>query len=251
MTGEIGDIGETGDIGDPRPPFDRELEILRTGELAVVTQLIESSNLGFVVDSSHGEEYGWAVYKPLLGERPLFDFPAGLHAREEAAFLLSEYLGWHLVPPTVTREDAPYGVGSLQWFIDHEGDHYFPLLETREDLHDQFRRMAVFDLLANNTDRKSGHVLLGAGDRVWGIDHGLCFHTDPKLRTVIWDFAGEPIDRELVRAVAPLIDEVPDDLARLLLPGEVDALQSRASRIVRLPFFPHPRSHYQFPWPLV
>ncbi|WJY91777.1 Phosphatidylinositol 3- and 4-kinase [Corynebacterium faecale] len=233
------------------PPFEKELEILRQGDLTVVTQLVESSNVGFVVDSSLGEEYGWAVYKPLLGEKPLYDFPPGLHTREEAAFLLSEFLGWHLVPPTVTREDAPFGVGSLQWFIHNDGDHYFPLLETREDLHDQFLRMAVFDLLTNNTDRKSGHVLLGERDRIWGIDHGLCFSVEPKLRTVIWDFAGEPIPQELVRAVVPLIHEVPDSIASLLFPEEVEALQARASRVVRMPFLPHPRSHYQFPWPLV
>lgn len=232
-------------------PFERELNILAHGELAVVTQLVESSNIGFVLDASCGEDYGWAVYKPMLGEKPLHDFPPGLHAREEAAFLLSEHLGWHLVPPTVTREDAPYGVGSLQWFIDNEGDHYFPLLETRTDLHEQFRRMAVFDLLSNNTDRKSGHVLLGEGNRIWGIDHGLCFNAEPKLRTVIWDFAGEPIAAELIEAVEPLVGEIPDAIARLLLPDEVEALQRRASRIVRLPFLPHPRSHYQFPWPLV
>lgn len=233
------------------PPFEKELEILRQGDLAVVTQLVESSNVGFVVDSSLGDEYGWAVYKPLLGEKPLYDFPPGLHTREEAAFLLSEFLGWHLVPPTVTREDAPFGVGSMQWFIHNEGDHYFPLLETREDLHDQFLRMAVFDLLTNNTDRKSGHVLLGERDRIWGIDHGLCFSAEPKLRTVIWDFAGGAIPRELVQAVVPLIHEVPDGIASLLMPEEVEALQTRASRIVQMPFLPHPRSHYQFPWPLV
>lgn len=237
--------------GIPGPPFERELNILSHGELAVVTQLVESSNIGFVVDSSCGEDYGWAVYKPMLGEKPLYDFPPGLHAREEAAFLLSEFLGWHLVPPTITREEAPFGVGSLQWFIENEGDHYFPLLETREDLHDQFRRMAVFDLLANNTDRKSGHVLLGEGNRIWGIDHGLCFNAEPKLRTVIWDFAGEAIASDLVEAVEPLMDEVPENIATLLLPDEVEALQRRASRIVRLPFLPAPRSHYQFPWPLV
>ncbi len=236
---------------NPEAPFEKELEILRQGELAVVTQLVESSNVGFVVDSTHGDDYGWAVYKPMVGERPLYDFPPGLHLREEAAFLLSEFLGWHLVPPTVIREDAPFGVGSLQWFIDHDGDHYFPLLETREDLHDQFRRMAVFDLLTNNTDRKSGHVLLGRDDRVWGIDHGLCFSAEAKLRSVIWDFAGEPIARDLVEAVVPLIHGIPDDIARLLSPEEAAALADRASRIVRMPFLPHPRSHYQFPWPLV
>ena len=233
------------------PPFGRELRLLADGELGVVTQLHESSNLALVLDAGLGGDYGWAVYKPEVGEQPLWDFPPGLHARERAAFLLSEHLGWHIVPPTIVRDDAPFGTGSLQWYIDHDGTHYLQVLAARVDLHDQFRRMAVFDLLVNNTDRKSGHVLIDEHDHVWGIDHGLCFNINPKLRTVIWDFAGEDIDGELVAAVEPLIDAVPHEIATLLHPGEVEALQRRAARIVRLPFLPHPRSHYQYPWPLV
>lgn len=233
------------------PPFTRELALLDNGELGLVSQLVESSNIGFVLDATRGDDYGWAVYKPEIGEQPLHDFAPGLHVRERAAFLLSEYLGWHIVPPTVMRDEAPFGTGSLQWFIENNGEHYFPLLETRPDLHDQLRRMAVFDLLANNTDRKSGHVLLDATGHIWGIDHGLCFHEDPKLRTVIWDFAGEEIPGELQAAVEPLLDEVPENIAELLTPVEVAALQRRASRIVRLPFLPHPRSHYHYPWPLI
>lgn len=235
----------------PTPPFDEELRLLTDGELDVLAQLHESSNLALVLEMSLGEDYGWAVYKPEVGEQPLWDFPPGLHARERAAFLLSEHLGWHLVPPTTVRDDAPFGTGSLQWYIDHDGTHYLQVLAARVDLHDQFRRMAVFDLLVNNTDRKSGHVLIDEHDHVWGIDHGLCFNINPKLRTVIWDFAGEDIDGELVAAVEPLIDAVPHEIATLLHPGEVEALQRRAARIVRLPFLPHPRSHYQYPWPLV
>ncbi|AGF72033.1 SCO1664 family protein [Corynebacterium halotolerans] len=235
----------------PTPPFSRELDLLANGELGIVAQLVESSNIGFVLDATCGEEYGWAVYKPETGERPLHDFPPGLHAREEAAFLLSGYLGWRIVPPTVTRYDGPFGVGSLQWYVENDGMHYFPLLETRPDLHEQFRRMAVFDILTNNTDRKSGHVLLDADDHVWGIDHGLCFSAGPKLRTVIWDFAGEEIDGSLLAAVEPLMREVPDDVAALLDAEEVEALRRRASRLVRLPYFPHPRSHYHYPWPLI
>lgn len=235
----------------PTPPFARELELLEAGELNLVAQLAESSNLTFVLEAVRGGEYGWAVYKPERGERPLHDFAPGLHARERAAFLLSEHLGWHIVPPTVVREDGPFGVGSLQWYIDNDGSHYLQLLESRPDLHEQFRRMAVFDLLSNNTDRKSGHVLLDADGGVWGIDHGLCFSAEPKLRTVIWDFAGEEIDAGLLSAVEPLIDGIPGDIAALLNPAEVAALQSRAARIVRLPHLPHPRSHYHYPWPLV
>ncbi|MDO5668615.1 MAG: SCO1664 family protein [Corynebacterium sp.] len=235
----------------PVPPFTRELELLREGDTGVVAQLVESSNIGFVLDLASGDDYGWGVYKPVVGEVPLMDFPPGLHVRERAAFLLSEYLGWHIVPPTVIREDVRFGVGSLQWFIDHDGSHYFDLLETRVDLHGQLQRLAVFDLLTNNTDRKAGHVLLDSEEQVWGIDHGLCFHPQPKLRTVIWDFAGEEIPADLCAAVEPLIHKIPDDVAALLHPAEVEALQRRASRIVRLPTLPHPRTHRQYPWPLV
>ncbi|NLF29282.1 MAG: SCO1664 family protein, partial [Planctomycetes bacterium] len=173
------------------------------------------------------------------------------HHRERAAYLLSEWLGWGIVPPTVIREDAQFGVGSIQWFIDHDGWHYFPMLEQRPDLHPQLKRMAVFDLLANNTDRKSGHVLLDAEGHVWGIDQGLCFSAEPKLRTAIWDFAREAIEEELVAAVAPLVDSVPAEIAELLSEEEVWALRNRANRIVRLPFLPQPHSQFQYPWPLV
>lgn len=229
----------------------RRERLLSEGELGIVAQLVESSNVGFVLEAELDGEYHWGVYKPLLGEQPLHDFPPGLHNRERAAYLLSEFLGWHIVPPTVIRADAPFGVGSIQWFIENDGWHYFPMLDHRPDLHEQLRRMAVFDLLANNTDRKSGHVFLDAEDHVWGIDQGLCFSEEPKLRTVIWDFAHEPIEDELVAAVEPLVDQVPAEIAELLDDEEVDALQRRANRIVRLPFLPQPRSQYQFPWPLV
>ena len=244
-----------------RPPFTRELDLLTGGELGLVGQVAGSSNMTFVFEIDAGDEarddgdYEWAVFKPEAGEQYLHDFPPGLWRRERAAFLLSEHLGWHLVPPTVVRDIEGLGIGSLQLYIGNDGSHYFPLYETREDLHDQFRRMAVFDVLTNNTDRKSGHVLLGEGpsgpEHVWGIDQGLCFHQDPKLRTVIWDFAGEFIDSALIEAVSPLIHDVPADIAELLEPAEVEALQERALRLAGLPMFPAPRHQYQFPWPLV
>lgn len=232
------------------PPFERELELMQFGEMGIVQQLVESSNIGFVVDFELDDAYGWAVYKPEAGEQPLWDFPPGLYKRERAAFVLSEYLGWHVVPPTVIRHDAPAGVGSFQWFIHNDGEHYFPLVDSREDLHEQFIRMAVFDLLCNNTDRKSGHVLLD-GNHIWGIDHGLCFSVPPKLRTVIWEFGGYSIPDDLVEAVEPLMEHVPEELEELLHPIEIEALQRRASRISRLPYLPQPKSHRQFPWPLI
>lgn len=226
-------------------------DLLQYGEVGFVGQLAESSNLTVLVDLTRGEEYCWGIFKPEAGERYLHDFPSGLWRRERAAYLLSEWLGWSVVPPTVVREIEPLGVGSLQLYVDNDGSHYFPLYETRADLHPQLLRLAVFDLLLNNTDRKSGHVLLGSGDRVFGIDQGLCFHHVPKLRTVIWDFAHETIPPELVAAVEPLVDAVPEEVAELLSAAEVAALKSRASRIVRLPWLPEPQSKFPYPWPLV
>lgn len=231
------------------------LDLLQRGEVGFVGQLAESSNLTVLVDITRGEDYCWGIFKPELGERYLHDFEPGLWKRERAAYLLSKWLGWSVVPPTVVREIEPLGVGSLQYYVDNDGSHYFPLYETRPDLHPQFLRLAVFDLLVNNTDRKSGHVLLersaSRGDHVWGIDQGLCFHQDPKLRTVIWDFEHEPIPEELVAAVEPLVDEVPAGVAELLSMEEVAALKSRVSRIVRLPWLPEPQSEFPYPWPLV
>ena len=180
-------------MSTPEPPFTRELGLLASAELGVLGRVTESTNLTLVVEFGQGDDYAWGIYKPEAGERPLHDFDPGLHARELAAFELSEWLGWHLVPPTVVRHDAPVGVGSVQWFVENDGEHYFTLLEQRPETHDQLRRMALFDVITNNTDRKGGHVLCDADGHLWGIDHGLCFGTHARLRTVIWDFAGEAI----------------------------------------------------------
>jgi len=192
-----------------------------------------------------------AIYKPVRGERPLWDFEPGLHRREVAAYRLSEALGFGCVPPTVVREDAPLGVGSLQWFVsaDHR-EHYFTMLEQRPDLHDQLHTIAVFDLLANNTDRKSGHCLL-AGDRVWAIDNGLCFAADFKLRTVIWEFAGEPLRPAQLAAVCAIAAEVPAEIAELLDDDEGAALATRAARLAEAGVLPADPSGHRYPWPLV
>lgn len=234
-----------------RPPFERELELLANAELRILGLVPGSSNVTFVAEATLAGESTWAIYKPEAGEKPLWDFERGLHARERAAFLLSEALGWHLVPPTVVRDDAPAGTGSLQWFVEHEGEHYFTLFEGDLDAHDQLRRVALFDALANNTDRKSGHVLQDADGVVWGIDHGLCFSDEPKLRTVIWEFQGEEIDRELLDDVERIADEVPPEVAELLSPDEVAALRERAAFLTRVPYLPRRRSDYDYPWPLV
>ncbi len=229
-----------------------ELTLLATGDIELVGRVVDSSNATFVVEVSLGDEAVMAVYKPEAGERPLWDFEPGLYKRERAAYVLSDHLGWGLVPLTVVREDAPAGVGSLQLFVDGDHrEHYFTLYEDRPDLHDAMRRLAVFDCVANNTDRKSGHVLLGPDDRVYGIDHGLCFAADFKLRTVIWDFGGEDIPAADLDAIEPLADFVPDALADLLTRDEVDALQSRVRRLLTTRVLPVDRTGRRIPWPMV
>lgn len=228
------------------------LDLLSGGSVEVVARIIPSSNHALLAEVSSDSGTVAAVYKPEAGERPLWDFEPGLYRREVAAYLLSEWLGWGLVPPTVVRDDAPAGVGSLQLFVDADPEeHYFTLYERAPETLAALRSMAVFDLLANNADRKSGHVLRGPDGRVQGIDHGLCFAADDKLRTVIWDFAGEPIGAELLDDLAPLAVEVPPPLASLLDPEELSALQARARRLLDTGRFPFDRNGRRVPWPLV
>lgn len=193
-----------------------------------------------------------AVYKPHRGERPLWDFPDGLYQREIAAYLVSEALGWQLVPETVLRHDAPLGVGSLQRFVEADFErHYFTLLED-ERHHPALLRMAVFDLIANNADRKGGHCLVDADDHVWGIDNGLCFNLGPRLRTVIWDFGGHPVPDDLRADAARLADDLPVGLDDLLSGPELEALRHRALAVSRLDVLPDPDPESRpYPWPLV
>lgn len=211
-----------------------------------------SSNSALLVEVCHEDRSVWAVYKPREGERPLIDFAPGLHRREHAAYLLSEALGWGLVPPTVVREDGPFGVGSLQLFVQHDPlAHYFTLYDAVPESHDALRRIALFDVVANNADRKGGHVLHGVDGRVWGIDHGLCFAAGYKLRTVVWDFGGDPVPEDLLDAVAPLADAVPEQLAGLLTSSEVLALQQRVRRLLERPVLPVDATGRRVPWPLL
>ena len=209
-----------------------------------------SSNGTFLVELCLDGASGLAVYKPLRGERPLWDYPSGLFRREAAAYVVSEALGWGLVPETITR-DGPLGPGSLQRFVDADfSEHYFTLLE-RPEHHDALKAVCAFDLLINNGDRKSGHCLLAGDGRIWAIDHGLCLHVDRKLRTVIWDFAGQPIPDERIQAVARLAVAPPAGLTGLIDEDEVEALAARAASLVRRPVFPEVRSGRAYPWPLV
>lgn len=209
-----------------------------------------SSNATFLATMRIGETEQRAIYKPVRGERPLWDFEPGLHKRERAAYLLSEHLHVGVVPPTVIR-DGPLGEGSYQWFVDADHrEHYFTIFEQFDHLHDQCRHIAVLDILANNTDRKSGHCLL-AHDRVWAIDNGLCFSSPYKLRTVIWEFGGEDIGDELLDRVAPMAERVPPDIASLLSDDEILAMQHRATKLVTERVLPDDDHGHRYPWPLV
>jgi uncharacterized repeat protein (TIGR03843 family) len=228
------------------------LEILRTADVEIEGRMPWSSNATYLVNLVIGGACaGQAIYKPVRGERPLWDFEPGLHRRELAAYLLSEAMGLHIVPPTLIRE-GPSGEGSMQWFVeaDHQ-QHYFTIYETRPDLHDALRPFALFDVIANNTDRKSGHVLIDHDGRLWGIDHGLCFSADFKLRTVLWEFGGEPIPETLLAATAKVATAVPLEVAVLLSEIEVEAMRERAQWLVDHPHFPVDGSGRRYPWPLV
>lgn len=230
----------------------RNLTVLAEGAVEVRGRMPWSSNATFLVDVCHEGTTMAAIYKPRRGERPLWDYPDGLHVREVAAYQLSEALGWGVVPETVARAEAPLGPGSLQRFVAADfAQHYFTLLE-RPHLHDALRTICAFDLVANNADRKGGHCLLDADGRVWGIDNGLCFHVDPGLRTVIWDFAGEPVPEPLLGDLARFAASDDAGLAGLLHPEEVAATRRRAIAVVRHRRFPDPgASRRAYPWPLV
>lgn len=198
-----------------------------------------------------------AVYKPERGEAPLWDFPDGkLYRRELAAYRLARALHWNFVPPTVVR-DGPEGIGAVQLFVPHDPHaHYFEQRE-RPELVPQLQRIALFDAVANNADRKAGHCLLDPTGKVWAIDHGLCFHHQYKLRTVIWDWADEPIPpvmlRELRRFASELQAESPrlHPFLELLRPIELRALWERLERLLDRGRFPLPGPHRSYPWPLV
>jgi uncharacterized repeat protein (TIGR03843 family) len=209
-----------------------------------------SSNATFFVELTLGDVRGHAVYKPGRGERPLWDFPRALYRREVAAYLLSEALGWHLVPLTIERE-GPFGEGSLQRFVDADFEqHYFTLREDPAH-HDRLRRICLFDLIANNADRKSGHCLLAEGT-IHAIDNGLTFHTEPKLRTVIWEFGGEPIAADLLGDIQRILSgELPEALAAILSRDERTALMARGREVLESGMFPVDASGMRYPWPLV
>lgn len=230
---------------------DSVIDILAHGDIEVVGRMPHSSNATLLVTVGSGDTRLRAIYKPLKGERPLWDFEPGLYKREIAAYELSESMGFGIVPVTIERH-GPYGEGSLQLFVDCDPrEHYFSLLEERPDLHDILRKFAVFDFVANNTDRKSGHILLAVDGSVWGIDHGVCFSDEFKLRTVVWEFGGEPIPAELIEAIEVVSSDVPCTVAQWLTVAECNAMVERARWLAEHAVFPVDQSGRRYPWPLV
>lgn len=229
-------------------------DLLREGDVDVLGRMPWSSNATFLVHVSgpHGEMF--AVYKPQRGERPLWDFARGtLCHREVAAYEVSAALGWGIVPDTVLR-DGPAGIGMVQRFVEHDPEeHYFTLLEQYGD---DFRRMAAFDVVINNADRKAGHCLRMPDGRIVGIDHGVAFHAQFKLRTAIWEFAGESIPPKVCADLHALLGELKGDLGGRLDPlldrFEIDALRARVEHLLATGELPAPEPGYHsFPWPLV
>lgn len=233
------------------------LTALQEGELVLRGEFLWGSNYTFMVEVEHGTISLLGVYKPTRGERPLWDFPrASLAHREVAAYLVSEALGWRLVPPTVYRKHAPLGPGSLQLYVEHDPEyHYFRFTENDRQ---RLRSVALFDLLINNADRKGSHILIEPTGKLWLIDHGICFHREDKLRTVIWDFAGESIPEELLTALEEFQQKLkpPSELFNALQehldPEEITALAVRANRLLKTKQFPKPHPNRRvYPYPPV
>jgi uncharacterized repeat protein (TIGR03843 family) len=233
------------------PPRER---LLDEGDLRVIGLLPRASNDTFLAEVTDGTRTIPVVYKPRNGELPLWDFPYGtLCRREVAAFALAQALGWPNVPPTVLR-DGPQGEGSVQLFVEADpAEQYFTL---RDRFPDEFRRVAAYDVVAGNGDRKAGHCLLTSNGTVWVVDHGLCFAARPWLRTVIWDFAGEILPEEVVADVGRVAGELRsgplrDRFEELLAVEEVEATVERAEELIRGGTFPHPGPGRSHPWPAV
>lgn len=236
--------------------FEQTLHVLERGDVEVLGRLPYSSNYTFLARVRLENAEVPAVYKPTRGERPLWDFPTGtLAAREVAAFWVSEEAGWHIVPPTVLRDGGPLGTGSLQAFVEHDPDrHYFALMDEHVD---ELRDFAAFDAVVNNADRKAGHVLEDAAKRLWAVDHGVTFHVEPKLRTVIWTYADDPLPdtvRARLERLGASLDGpggVGERIAKLLSNDEADATLARVEGLLVEDRFPAPGTDRPLPWPLI
>jgi uncharacterized repeat protein (TIGR03843 family) len=263
-----------------------DCEVLRRGELTVIGRIRSASNATFLCEAHLGELQAHCVYKPIAGEAPLWDFPDGtLAGRELSAYLVSDALGWNIVPYTIIR-DGPAGRGMLQLWVDQPGDEvgdepesgpdlvdllpaghippgFLPVLQAYDYAGDEvtlvhaddirLRRMAVFDVLINNADRKGGHILSGVDGHVYGVDHGVSLHVEDKLRTVLWGWAGKPVDDETLETVRRLRDQLRgslgDQLCEHITGREVTALHARAVALLDNPVMPTPDRRRPIPWP--
>lgn len=233
-----------------------ERELAGLPDFKLLGLLHGASNYTFLARlGPHGGDGLRAVYKPARGESPLWDFePGSLYRREVAAYELSKALGWPRIPPTVVRRKAPHGIGALQLFVDADSRHFLSESHRRADT---WLRVALFDVIANNADRKSGHCLFDGEDRVWVIDHGLTFHVDPKLRTVIWDFAGRPLSQDLCGDLERTLRELErgalgKTMGELIKPDELKVLKRRLREVLDPEWrFPQPDSAWSIPWPPV
>jgi hypothetical protein len=233
----------------------RLLVALREGELTLDGRLVEATNASFVgVARLPGDDFEVrCVYKPIAGERPLWDFPDGTLAhREVAAYLVSEAAGWDVVPPTAFRADGPLGPGMAQQWI--EVDEAMDLIEALRSGHPGLRRIALFDAVVNNTDRKGGHLLPLPDGRLLGVDHGVCFSVEPKLRTILWGWRGTPLEPDELAALARLGGELDAglgvELRRHLSADEVAELRRRTGSLLAEGRFPQPSPDWPaVPWP--
>ena len=234
------------------PDDDAMADLLRSGDMEVLGLMPWSSNGTYLVQLRSADHHAPAIYKPERGEQPLWDFPGHLWKREVAAYELSEQMGFALVPTTVERRVAPMGQGSVQAFVPAQfSEHYFTLRE-RDELGAQLRRLCAFDLVANSADRKGGHCLIDLAGRIWAIDNGLTFHEEFKVRTVLWDFSGEPVPTEVADAVAGVLDAgLSAPLRAMLTDAETNAVLDRARALLAGGHFPHDPTGRRYPWPLV
>ena len=264
---------------------DGALETLRSGELKILGRIRSASNATFLCEAQRGEDTVHCVYKPVAGEQPLWDFPDGtLAGREYGTFVISAALGWDVVPHTIIR-DGPAGLGMLQFWVEQPDDDdadrpvgtdlvdlcpsdevpagYLSVLSALDYtggevtlVHaddPQLRRMAVFDVIVNNADRKGGHILSGVDGRVYGVDHGLALHVQDKLRTVLWGWAGKPIDDPTLEGIAALETSIGgplgSELREHITAAELAALRRRVRALLDNPVMPNPERSRPLPWP--
>jgi uncharacterized repeat protein (TIGR03843 family) len=246
--------GQPAEASDLRPPRDdaEAHRLLVEGEIDLEGRLLDASNVTLVGSIRTDGLVAECVYKPVAGERPLWDFPDGnLAGREISAYLVSEATGWRVVPPTVLR-DGPFGPGMVQLWMD--GDEAVDLAAFVRKDHPGLRRMAVFDAVVNNADRKGGHIIPMADGRVFGVDHGICFSVDPKLRTLLWRWAGKPLPDDALAVLERLADELRGELGEQLhehlTRREVRCTEDRVARLLRTGRHPEPSGEWPaLPWP--